>query len=343
MEVSTDSSQVVLWGESAGAISNLDHTIINGGDISYKGGNLFRGAIMNSGSTTPTMPVDHPKAQAIYNAVVSAAGCTTNEHSLKCLRALPFEKLSDAFAAVPSFFSYTSVDLSYLPRPDPVDGFMPESPELAIQSSKFAKVPIIVGGQQDEGTLFSLTQSNISTTEQLIDYLTPIFPLASRDQVAGLVNAYPDDTSAGSPFNTFILNNIYPQFKRLAALLGDISFTMQRRSYLETVASQAPAWSYNANYLSLTPVLGTFHASDVLATFFSFPPVLTTPSILTYYISFINHLDPNKIPNIKIWPRYDLESKQLLQFGAVGYGVIEDTFRDESYRYFKDNQDIFRV
>jgi carboxylesterase type B len=333
----------VLWGESAGSISVLDQTIINGGQISHNGRNLFRGAIMNSGSTTPTVPVDHPKAQAIFDTAAWAAGCATAPDPLQCLRDLPFEQLSDAFAAGPSFFSYTSVDLSYLPRPDPVDGFMPESPEVAIQNDRFAKIPLIIGDQQDEGTLFSLTQSNISTTDDLIEYLTPIFPLANYDEVAGLVNAYPDDIEAGSPFNTFILNNIYPQFKRLAALLGDISFTMQRRRYLETVSSVVPTWSYNANYLPLTPVLGTFHASDVLSTFFNVPPVPTTTSILTYYISFINHLDPNRILNTRTWPQYDMESKQLLEFGAFAHGVITDTFRDGSYRYFKDNQGVFRV
>lgn len=337
-----DPTKVTLWGESAGAISSMDHTVINGGDISYKDGQLFRGAIMNSGSTTPCVPVDHPKAQKIYDTVASAAGCT-GENSLQCLRDLPFDAFSDAVAAVPSFFSYGSIDLSYMPRPDPGDGFMPESPEVAVKNGKFAKIPIINGDQADEGTLFSLTQSNISTTDDLVDYMIPVFPLATEDQIIELVDAYPDDWTAGSPFGTFFLNNIYPQFKRLAALLGDISFTLQRRAYLETVASQVPAWSYSANYLSITPVLGTFHASDVMSTFYSVPPVLTTSSILTYYISFVNHLDPNKIPNIKTWPQYDSKSKKLLQYGALSHDIITDDFREDSYRYFKENQEAFRV
>jgi carboxylesterase type B len=334
---------VTLWGESAGAISACDHTIINGGDASFKDGTLFRAAILNSGSTTPTVPVDHPKAQAIYDTVVSAAGCAGKANSLDCLRALPFEQVSDAFATVPSFFGRSSVDLSYLPRPDPIDNFMPISPEAAVQSGKFAKVPVIIGDQQDEGTLFALTQSNISTTEDLVDYITPVFPLASQDIITGLVNAYPDDPMAGSPYNTFGLNNIYPQFKRLASMLGDVSFTLQRRSYLATITSEVPAWSYIANYLPLTPVLGTFHASDILSTFYDVPPVLTTDSILQYYISFINSLDPNAIPNKKAWPRYDTQKKQLLEFGALSLSVITDDFRQDSYTYFVKNQDVLRI
>ena len=336
-----DPEKVVLWGESAGAISILDHTIMNGGDISYNGRDLFRGAIMNSGSTTPTVPVDHPKAQAIYNAVISAAGCASDVDSLNCLRALPFEQVSDAFASVPSFFSYTSIDLSYLPRPDPADNFLPESPEIAIRHGRFAKLPIINGDQNDEGTLFSLTQSNVSTAEDLVDYLLPIFPTADRDQIAGLVAAYPDEALSPLSTDSLLKKSIYPQFDRLSTLLGDISFSFQRRSYLEHVASQVPSWSYNANYLPV-PVLGTFHASDVLAMFFDVPYILTTPSILTYYIAFMNHLDPNRIENIKTWPRYDVE-KQMLEFGALMHNVITDDFRTGSYQYFTNNQDILRV
>lgn len=59
---------------------------------------------------------------------------------------------------------------------------------------------------------------------------------------------YPDQPllgqPAGSPFNSGALNNIYPQFKRLAAVLGDTTFTLTRRSYLSTVASEVKAWSY---------------------------------------------------------------------------------------------------
>ena len=338
-----DPAKVTLWGESAGAISILDHMIINGGNNSYEGRQLFRGAIMNSGSTTPTVPIDHPKAQAIYDAVVSSAGCSASIDSLRCLRQLPFDQFNHAIASVPSFFSYSSIDLSYLPRPDPTDGFMPQSPEVALKNGIFAKIPIINGDQADEGTLFSLTQSNISTTEQLVKYLTPNFPLASLDQVAGLVNAYPDDWTAGSPFNTGYFNNIYPQFKRLAAILGDIAFTLQRRSCLEMISPQITVWSYNANYLSLTPVLGTFHASDVMSTFYDLPLIPTTESILTYYISFINFLDPNKVPNTRVWPVYDVQNKLLLQYGTLGHDVIKDDFREDSYRYFKENQEAFRV
>lgn len=339
-----DPEKVVLWGESAGAISILQHTIMNGGDVSHNGGKLFRGAIMNSGSTTPTVPVDHPKAQAIYDAVVTEAQCNGTVDSLACLRAMPFEQLSDAFASVPSFFSYTSIDLSYLPRPDPANTFLPVSPEIAIQAGNYAKIPLIVGDQQDEGTLFSLVQGNLSTTEDVINYLTPIFPLASQGQVASLVATYPD--TPASILDPLIRSMIYPQFQRLSTILGDLTFNFQRRRYLATVASQVPAWSYNADYLSSVPVLGTFHASDILAEFFDTPVIPVIERVLRYYINFANHLTPNKGGDVEEeWPRYEAGEggKKMVQFGALESKIIEDTFGAEAYEYFRQNQHVFRI
>jgi hypothetical protein len=139
--------------------------------------------------------------------------------------------------SVPGLFSYQSVSLAYLPRPDPANGFFPVSPEIATQNGNYAKVPLISGDQEDEGPLFSLVQSNISTTQQLVDYVDSAYPDTPRSLAAALVATYPDDITAGSPFRTGLLNNIYPQYKRLAAILGDAVFNLRRRQMLYTVSS----------------------------------------------------------------------------------------------------------
>ena len=57
-------------------------------------------------------------------------------------------------------------------------------------------MPFIIGDQEDEGTLFALFQSNITTIPELVDYLSIFyFHNATRAQIEALVATYPDVTT----------------------------------------------------------------------------------------------------------------------------------------------------
>lgn len=343
-----DPTQVTIWGESAGSISVCDHTVINGGDNSYQGGSLFRAAIMDSGTVVPADTVTSSKAQTVYNSVVSVAGCSGASDTLACLRTVPYATFLNAANSVPGIFSYAAVDLAYLPRPDPASNFFSLSPEISVANGAFTKVPIIVGDQEDEGTLFSLTQSNISTTADLINYLSTYFLDASQSDISGLVALYPDDPTAGSPFNTGLANEVYPQFKRVAAILGDLTFTLTRRSYLNLVSAQVAAHSYISSYFYGTPVLGTFHASDILAVYDGIASPVAVQSIQTYYISFINSLDPNTLDAVNVtelitWPQWNSATKSVMNFQTAANVIITDTFREAAYEYIASHPGVFRV
>ncbi|KJX94251.1 lipase like protein [Zymoseptoria brevis] len=348
-----DPSKVTIWGESAGAISVMDQTIVNGGDNTYNGKALFRGAIMNSGSIIPATDSKSPKAQAVYDTVVAKAGCSGSADTLACLRKLSQQDFQRAVTSVPGIFDYQSLNLEYLPRPDSSSSFFSESPEAAIQAGRFAKVPVIVGDQEDEGTLFSLVQSNITTNQQLINYFASYFP-ANPNAVAdvtGLAANYPDQPllgqPAGSPFRTGPLNSIYPQFKRIAAILGDITFTLTRRAYLDIITKQGvKAHSYLSTFAYGTPVLGTFHASDILKAFGMAATDQQAKTFQNYYVSFVTKQDPNALgtsaPLID-WPEWNNGTTQLLEIGALGNGIMKDDFRQSAYNYLVSRTESFRV
>lgn len=145
-----DPNAVTIWGESAGSISVFHQLALFDGNNTYKGRPLFRGALMDSGSITPTEPVNGVKAQGIFNTVAEVAGCAgaADSAKLECLRGVDYETFVNASNSVPNSLGYTSLAFSYAPRPD--GRTLTASPECLAHTGKYAAVPMIIGNQENE-------------------------------------------------------------------------------------------------------------------------------------------------------------------------------------------------
>ncbi|KAI0699616.1 alpha beta-hydrolase [Cerioporus squamosus] len=303
-----DPSKVTIWGESAGAMSVFLHLYANNGDTE----GLFRAGIMSSGFAIPTGDVTD--VQGTYDFLISKVGCATAGDTLACLRTVPAETLLAVADAAPDgvvpFFPHADGSLVSM-RPMHLPG-----------KGKIADVPFITGDTKDEGTFTAFMALNITTDEEFASYISQkSFPGSSPSDLSTLLQLYPSDPAAGSPFDTGSAYAYSPQFKRIAAVQGDWLFHGPRRLLLDHVSGERTTY----NFLSARgnfPGIGKFHASDLLN-------ALGGGDMGDYFIRFVRHLDPNQPASGVHWPPYNAASRLTLQFndGTVPLNVTIDNQR----------------
>ncbi|KAI9454449.1 carotenoid ester lipase precursor [Lactarius psammicola] len=316
-----DPSKVTIWGESAGAVSVSLQMLAKGGNTE----GLFRAAFMQSGS--PRAIGDITNGQKYYDAFVESTGCSGTPDTLACLRAQPFQKLKAAMDSTPSIFAYQSVAVPWQPRVDGI--FLADDPQKLVQQGKVANIPFITGDCDDEGTMFSLSQTNVTTEPELRNYLsTFILPNATDAELAELLTVYPQDVTRGSPYDTGTQNAFTPQFKRIASILGDLVFQGPRRFLLNNVSGRQNTWSFLSKHMKSLPVLGSAHGSDI-------PSIYSGGQLTDYLIHFATNLDPNGASGPQ-WPRYTTSSPQMMTF-VDGQGtnttITLDTYRVDAMEH----------
>ncbi|KAF5315218.1 hypothetical protein D9619_007256 [Psilocybe cf. subviscida] len=318
-----DPTKVTIWGESAGAISASLQMITNGGNTE----GLFRAAFMQSGAPIPVGDITN--GQKYYDNMVKDTGCSGAIDTLQCLRTVPYAKIKAAINNAPSIFAYQSLTLAWLPRTDGV--FLTDDPLRLVQSGKIAQIPYVTGNCDDEGTLFSLANLNVTTTTQFKAYLKGTFlPGLTDTQVEKVAALYPADITEGSPFGTGILNALSPQFKRLAAFQGDGVFQAPRRWLLQHTAGKQDIWVYVNKRLKGLPILGSAHATDILN-------VYGKGDMADHLIRFAAKLNPNPAIGYQ-WPKFTAAGRKIAvyQDGLIPLATSEDDFRTSAMAYLTE-------
>jgi carboxylesterase type B len=99
-----------------------------------------------------------------------------------------------------------------------VDGdFIPDLPSTLFKTGRFAKVPMIIGWNEDDGSLF--TPPTISTQDDLIKFLLKLVPGLSKPTVDRILHLYPT-----SDFQGFPDVNLTAQWTRASRITRDIEF-----------------------------------------------------------------------------------------------------------------------
>ncbi|EKM78265.1 hypothetical protein AGABI1DRAFT_75767 [Agaricus bisporus var. burnettii JB137-S8] len=334
-----DKEKVTVFGESAGAIMN---SILFLNSPFEK---LARGAILESGSQATSLNSFASRReidwQNFVSGVASCASLATSGHTFDCLQNAPSDEilngLVNAINEAPEQFAFD-------PTIDGPDGLYPDLPSRVFAQGNFAKIPFISGTNLDEGTAF--TPLTINSEDQIraaiVSNFTP--PFASEYELLRaadtLLELYPDIPALGSPFNTgnetFGLSS---QFKRAAALNGDISFHSQRR-FFQSTATKAGiknwGYSFTQPQPGLPPFIGVTHGVEV-------PYVFGAPSdqsasslrisalMIDYWVSFATSLDPNDGKGLPrpVWEQYAIGDESVMQLNGDDTKMIPDTFRKE--------------
>jgi len=319
-----DPEQVTIFGESAGGFSVVYHL------VSPPSWPLFKRAIVQSG-TTELSWFFQPKmeAESMFKDWAVATGCPADVSSaqLVCLQG----KNVSNFTKAPPNMTGMSPSFPLFPVGPVVDGSeygLLDIPNTLIEAGKHAKVPLLIGANLDEGSIF----------EPLVATIVPKMHLEAVDQTdVDLALNWTFTAADHARINQVYKVEEYqpigsfPYQELLARAIRDFAFhCSNRRAATAWHKAGLPAYVYSLDFNlgkidKLAPFhLGDFHSSDILLVFKTFLWVyeLLSPGtniqglsdiISCQWTSFAYSGDPNSgdVPNcgtrstVPTWPQYD--------------------------------------
>nr|AIN94968.1 lipase [Dipodascus fermentans] len=341
-EFGGDPDNVMIFEESAGAMSVARQLIRYGGDRTYNSKTLFHSSILQSEGPLPLHDSSSVGPLISYRRFAQYVGCETSasaNDTLECLRSKSSSVLHDAQNSydLKDHFGLLPQLLGSGPRPD--SNIIRDAAYELLRSGRYAKVPYITGNQEDKGTAFAPVALNATTTPHVNKWLQHIFYDASGASIDLVLSLYPQTLSVGSPFRTGILNELTPQCKRVRAYLSDMRFQSPERVML-SATKQVNRWTYLSTHLhNLAPFLGTFHGNSLI---FSFNVNLgPANSYLRYFISLANHHDFNVGTNLLQWDLYTDHGKEMLEHHMTDNAMNTLDYRHEGISNFETDVNLY--
>ena len=301
-----DSTRVTVAGVSAGGMS------VGMLLASPLAAGLFQRAIMESGTGVGfATPLDAPpgrrSAHAAGTALARAAGIDgTGPEAAAALRRATPKQILDALARVRN---PRQTDTEFRPN---VDGWaLPRPVERAVAERKANRVPVLVGGSADEGTMF-LRAPPVSSVASVDSMRRADWGAGAAD----IARYYPVARD----------EDLLPQAVRL---LGDSLFGVQPRVFAWTAAAQDwPVYLYRFTRRAASgpaAALGAFHSSEIGFVFGRAPSPRSVAGQAPYdarlaetmssaWLAFIGTGDPNGT-GLPRWPRYDPRRDEYMEFG----------------------------
>jgi len=183
-----DPAKVTIAGESAGAMSVCDHL------TAPESAGLFRAAIMQSGPCQAQ--VEAPEARRISRDYTESLGCAErgkNDTAVAaCLRALPADRLTK-----PLWYARFGTD--QLSGPAVGTPLLPADPVRAVRDGGAARVPVLLGVNRDEFTMFvALRYLRVGREISAAEYSDELEDTFGAGEGAAVADHYPPSRFGGS-------------------------------------------------------------------------------------------------------------------------------------------------
>jgi len=163
-----DPSRVTIAGGSAGAFSVCSHLASPGSR------GLFAGAVMESGACDNALYATADAAARQAEDLTRAAGC----EDLACLRTKPVDAILNALP--PKRGQILTPGVWWSPVIDGVE--LPRVPLASIRAGDFAKVPLLIGWNRDEGIIHTVSFKT-NTDDEVRSFTADSFPARAAEQV----------------------------------------------------------------------------------------------------------------------------------------------------------------
>lgn len=306
-----DPGCVTVFGQSSGAISILELM------ISPLAKGLFHRAISESGSFYDAYPMHRgntmPEAEMRGSYFTSRAGFDSEDDVLGAMRAVPAEEL---------------VKVAQVPFHPVVDGWViPITPSVMFASGKQAKVPLLVGTNADEGTMFVVSKVISSKNRQTAyeNYVKSVY-----GQNAGMaLETFPVD-------NGDVLRAMNDMFTQMGFAAGARYAALCQSKDNKDVYLYR--FSRRPDYPALE-LLGTCHGLELPYVFGNFTDwfagirhnpmdLALSESIMSCWTNFARTGDPNG-DGLHNWPAYTTDSEQYLELDSgmtIGASLYKESY-----------------